>query len=272
MFAAQADDSARDWNSVQSLARSGKAEEAYQLLLKRPQTNATDYYNLGTLALQAGHVGPSIAYLEKANFLKHHDPDFLHNLELARGALSKTIGAEQLDPSSTWSEKLADHVSLEELRGVLGLLALAVCLLWTRVYLRTRDFRKCLVDAGSLLGVLTLALAMGLYFAEIAASARPPVVLLTHTSVRSGPGNDFSELSAIDAGVKLRMLGSAKASSQSEPALPGAPSLLGSPGGSGDASAGSSAAAGGPSEIWFQVRYSAEEIGWIPASSVLVID
>jgi hypothetical protein len=274
--------------SIQELARAGKMEQAYELLLERPERNAVDDYNLGTLALRTGHLGASVAYLEKANYLKRHDPDFMHNLEIARASLVRTLGSEsKLDPASTWTEKLADHVSLEELRGVLGLLALAVSLLWIRVYLRvrgvrgTRDFKKCLLDPGSLTGLLTLGLVLGLYFLEREAGARPPVVLLSHVSVRSGPGNEFVQVAEIDAGVKLRMLGSAKASLAGEPVLAGAPSfVLGQAAPAGEPSPAAPAtpaasAAEAPlhaNEAWLQVRYSSEEIGWIPASAALVID
>jgi hypothetical protein len=209
----------------------------------------------------------------------------MHNLEIARASLVRILGSEsKLDPASTWTEKLADHVSLEELRGVLGLLALAVSLLWIRVYLRTRgtrDFKKCWLDPGALTGLLTLGLVLGLYFLEREAGARPPVVLLSHVSVRSGPGNEFVQVAEIDAGVKLRMLGSAKAALAGEPVLAGAPSFVlgqsapgGEPSPAVSATPGSSAAEAPlhADEAWLQVRYSSEEIGWIPASAALVID
>jgi hypothetical protein len=264
-----ADDSQAIQSLAQSLVKTGKTEEAYQLLLKHPETNAVGYYNLGTLALQAGHMGAAIADLEKANCLKRHDPDVLHNLEIARTSLGRTLGGEGLlDPASTWTEKIADHVSLEELRGVLGLLALAVALLWIRVYLRSRTFRQVLVDPGSMLGFLTFALVAALYFVEREASARPPVVLLAHVSVRSGPGGDFPGVAELDAGVKLRELGSAHGAPSGEPLLAGAPSFVFSQPSSSPVP--SPVATGG--ENWLQVRYSGDEIGWIPASSALVIE
>ena len=255
---------------VQSLAQAGKLEEAYQLLLQKPESSAVDFYNIGTLAFRSGHMGQAIGYLEKAKHLRPHDPDIRHNLDIVRTSLSRTLGSEdRLDPASTWTEKLAEHISLDELRGVLGLLTLALFLIWTRSYLRSHRFKTCLLEPSSILGITTLLLVTGMYFVERDAADRPPAIALGRLSIRSGPGMSFAELTEIDPGVKLRVVGRA---TQAVPPQDSAvvPSLVGTSENSAQASPTPSAS--GPTGPWYQVRYSTEEVGWVPTSSVMVIE
>jgi hypothetical protein len=262
---------AESLDAVNSLAQAGKYEEAYQLFQKKPPTTALDLYNLGTLALRSGHIGPAVANLEKADHLGRHDPDIRHNLEIAHSTLIKILGSEdRIDPASTWTEKLADHISLNELRGVLGLVMLMLALLWIRAYLRTRSLKACLLDISALIGASTLLLVTGLYLVERDVNERPPAIVLGRISIRSGPGKDFAELAQIDPGVKVRVLGHASpAPADSE--NPIVPVLQAAAENHADTppSGGGTAAA---QEPWYQIRYSTDEIGWVQASGVMVID
>src|SRR5205807_615311 len=92
------------------------------------------FYNLGTASFRSGKIGAAVAYLEKANRLEPHDPATQHNLQIAREALGQAIGRSHLDPASTWSEEIADHVTLNEIRGTLGLVGTILVLVWLRAY------------------------------------------------------------------------------------------------------------------------------------------
>jgi hypothetical protein len=148
--------------------------------------------------------------------------------------LSRLIGAEKVDPASNGLESMADRVSLDEVRGTLGLLALLVALLWTRAYLKTRDVVRTLLQPAGFVGLIGFALTSGLYLAERVASSHPPAFVVERQVVRSGPGDQFIQLAQMEAGVKLRLMGP-------------------------------------QDQGWSQVRYSHDAIGWIRTSSLLLL-
>lgn len=229
------------WQEARQLYQSGKYDEAFQSLSTQPSGNDPLYfYNLGTIAYRQGRTGAALGYFEKANRLKRHDPDIYHNLELTRSQLEKTLGSGKLDPASNWTETLADQVSLEEIRGVLGAIMLILAIFWLRTYWKNRDIKQTLLRPAALIGAVALALVGGLYWTETLASARSPVVALSRQSIRSGPGDSFIELGQIDAGTKVRLLGSASSENVAEE--------------------------------WLQVRFSQDGIGWVRAKDFLVID
>jgi Flp pilus assembly protein TadD len=126
------------WEEAKTLFDSGKYEAALEVMQKHPSEEASFFYNLGTIYNKIGRVGTGVAYLEKANRLEPHDPAIQRNLQLARTELGRLIGHDRLDPASTWTERVADHVSLDEIRGTLGLLGTITLILWIRAYLKTR--------------------------------------------------------------------------------------------------------------------------------------
>ena len=118
-------------------------------------------------------------------------------------------------------------------------------LLWLRHYLRTRRLRYTLLHPSALLATLAFAITIGIYAAERLAAEHPPAVVLARQTVRSGPGDHYIELSEVEPGVKLRVLGPSGAAADMPP--------------------------GQPAELWRQVRYSQDGIGWIRASSLLLL-
>ena len=163
-----------------------------------------------------------------------------------RSDLEKTLGQDRLDPASNWMESLADQAAFEEIRAVLGLMALLLILFWIRTYWKNRDLKETLLRPAGLIGGTHVLLVFGLYGVETLASSHSPAIALTRQSVRSGPGETFVELSQIDAGSKVRLLGpSAKGSSAN-----GAPT----------------------SDDWLQVRYSGDGVGWVRSTAFMVIN
>jgi hypothetical protein len=196
-----------DWQQVKTLFDSGKYDAALGELMSHPSPDANFFYNAGTIYSRMGKVGVSVAYLEKANRLQPHDPAIQKNLQLARDDLGKLIGLDRLDPASTWAEGVADHVSLDEVRGTLGLVGSITLILWLQAYLRTRRLRKTLLQPAAVCAFIGFLITIGLYSVERMAEAHPPAVVIERQVVRSGPGDKFLELSQLEAGTKLRVLG-----------------------------------------------------------------
>lgn len=226
-----------EWKDAKSFYDVGKYEDALRALQQHPQESASYYYNLGTLFFQNGNLGQSVGYLEKANRLNPHDPDTQYHLSIARSALGRALGEDKVDPASSWLEGLADRISLEEVRTTLGLLAMIVILLWIRAYWATRNIKAALFKISGLLGILGFSITAGIYGIQRWANSCPPAISLERLSVRSGPGEHYLELSQIEAGAKLRLLGPA--------------------------------AQAGQGETWKQVRFSQDGIGWAKAGSLL---
>lgn len=232
-------------NDPIALAQSGRLDAAVQSYLAAPADTPTYYYNLGTLYLRLQNFGKAVAYLEKAQSLSPHDTDIQFNLKAAQVALGHRIGPDHLDLSSNWSETVADRVSLDEVRGAIGVFGLILVAFWTRSYRRNRRILRTLLAPSGIVGLIGFGLIVGLYFTE--RMALPSAVALEKATIRSGPGEKFTELGQLQPGVKIRLTGvEAPASAES-------------------------GASGNSAAIWKQVRYSADGIGWTPAPSLLLL-
>jgi len=226
-------------DELESLFQAGKYSEALEILKSQPEPTARFHYNIGTVYYHLGKLGLAVAHLEKANHIQPHDLQTQRNLKLARQNLSTALGGKvELDPSSSWIEQLADRVNLDEMRGVLGLLGCLLLIVWIKRYRKTRRLRSTLVQPSAICTLLFLFVSLVLYVAERSSQATPPAIAMDGVSLRSGPGNEFLELTKIPAGIKLRVLQKGQSSTGNEP--------------------------------WVQVRYSSEGVGWAPESSLLL--
>jgi tetratricopeptide (TPR) repeat protein len=228
------DNGSSDWQEAKSLYEAGKFDEALQAFQTHPNDTAQYFHNLGTVYYRVGQPGRALAYLEKANSLKPHDPETQHNLHLAQAAVGQLIGEARLDAASTGLESLADRVSLQEVRGALGLLGLLVAVLWLRAYWKTRNLKRTFLQPAGFIGLLGFGLTAGLYFTERLAQSHPPAFAVERQVIRSGPGDQFAQLGQVEPGMKIRLLGPVD-------------------------------------QDWRQVRYSTDGIGWIKASSLLLL-
>lgn len=246
-----------DWLEAKNLYDQKQYSQALAYLQAHPHESSSFYYNLGTVAYRMGLLGRAVAYLEKGNRIGSHDPDVQYNLSVVRLALTQQLGAEFLDPSSTWWEKLADRVTLEQARATLGLMGLILVLLWIRAYVTSASLRKTFLNSAALLGLFCFAITSAVYGIQRLAEGSPPAICLEKDSVRSGPGSQYMELARIEAGSKVRLLGSSVADTVTNPS----------------ASSGQSAqmALENNPEIWKQVRYSSDGVGWIRAASLLTL-
>jgi tetratricopeptide (TPR) repeat protein len=257
---------ADDYDSARAAFSSGKYEDALQQFEQHPGNDSAYYYNLGTTLLKLNRVGTATAYLEKANHIQPHDIAIQQNLQLARNALSQSLGAEKLDPSSSWMETISDNLRLDEIRGAFGLVCFVIALFWIRSYLKIRRLRQTLLKPAGLLGIGALALTAGLYGVERLA-VNPAAACLENTAIRSGPGETYSEVGQAGAGTKLRVLGPT-----SETLAPAAaPTPAETPVATASSTPAAPSGAGAAPVLWRQVRYSSDGIGWVRASSILLL-
>jgi|GEM_PF-2083116 len=223
------------------LEKAGKYKEAIEALRSAPTYDATYFYNLGVLHGKAGSNGLAVAYLEKANQLKPHDPEIQRNLKIAKSALQEhltNLGAEiGMDSASTPIERFSDRIQADEIFGIIGLITLIVSLLWIRAYLKTRNITKTFLKPSGWFGVFGLVMIFAVYGIYRSGNANSPAVVLNKDYLRSGPGLTFPEIGTIEAGVKVRMIGS--------------PSSI------------------NENETWQKVRYKGTESAWLPVTSLL---
>ena len=121
--------------------------------------------------------------------------------------------------------------------GVIGLVVLIVSLLWIRAYLKTRNITKTFLKPSGWFGALAVVLSFAFYGVHRIGSSSPPAVLIMKQPLRSGPGMNYPEIISLDAGIKVRMVGSSITLNETEG--------------------------------WQKIRYKADSTAWIPLSSLL---
>lgn len=229
---------------VLKLSKEGRYADARQALIQQTPASRKDsryYYNLGTLHMQLNEPGLARAYLELAKQLNTSDnqtqsSDLLNNLRMATKSLANTQGADRLDPASNSLEVLGERLNSEEAQGSLALAALIALTLCLRIYLKTRSLRATFCSPTGVAIALILTLVVSLVGTQKYASLNPPAFALEKQTVRSGPGEQFLELSQLEPGMRIRVTGH-----------------------------------GGSNDSWAQIRYTPEKFGWVPSSSLLLL-
>jgi tetratricopeptide (TPR) repeat protein len=229
-------------SAFSDLEAAGKYKEAIALLQQNPTYDANYFFNLGVLFGKDQQPGLAVAYLEKSSKLRPHDPEILKNLKIAQPQLKQQLLASkasiiELDGASNSIEKFADRIQQDEIMGVIGLVVLIVSLLWIRAYLKTRNITKTFLKPSGWFGALAVVLSFAFYGVHHMGSSNPPAILLMKQPLRSGPGMNYPEIISLDAGIKVRMVGSSITLNETEG--------------------------------WQKIRYNAENTAWIPLSSLL---
>lgn len=228
-----------EWESARQLYDQGKFDEALKDLQAHPKEIANYYYNLGTIYFQLNQSGKAVAYLEKANRLVFHDPDININLRIARNTLADLIGKEKVDPASTWTESFADRLTSTEVKGTVSFGLIVFVILLFQAYFRTRNLRRALFRPSGVIGFAGFAVTLGIYGIYQLSSNAPAAISLEFETIRSGPGERFAELGRLETGTKVRALEAATSDNQAE--------------------------------VWQQIRYSQDGIGWVRASHLLLL-
>lgn len=230
-----------EMSDLGQLEASGRFKEAVDLLKQSPTYDGVYFYNLGVLHGKLGQAGPAVAYLEKANSLRPHDPEVQRNLTLARDALRNALAGMNsetgLDSASTSLERFSDRIHGDEILGVTGLVTLIVSLLWIRAYLKTRNLTKTFLKPSGWFGFLALVLVFAFYGLYRTGNSSPAAILIGKELLRSGPGLSFPEITPIESGVKVRLVGSPASANENE--------------------------------LWQKVRYKNDQTAWVPLSSLL---
>ncbi len=229
-------------SAFSDLEAAGKYKEAIALLQQNPTYDANYFFNLGVLFGKDQQAGLAVAYLEKSNHLRPHDPEILKNLKIAQPQLKQQLldnkaQITELDGASNSLEKFADRIQQDEILGVIGLVMLIVSLLWIRAYLKTRNITKTFLKPSGWFGALAVVLSFAFYGVHRAGSSNPPALLLMKQPLRSGPGMNYPEIVSLDAGIKVRMVGSSITLNETEG--------------------------------WQKIRYNHDLTAWIPLSSLL---
>ena len=229
-------------SAFSDLEAAGKYKEAIALLQQNPTYDANYFFNLGVLFGKDQQPGLAVAYLEKSNHLRPHDPEILKNLKIAQPQLKQQLLVNkaqitELDGASNSLEKFADRIQQDEILGVIGLVMLIVSLLWIRAYLKTRNITKTFLKPSGWFGALAVVLSFAFYGVHRAGSSNPPALLLMKQPLRSGPGMNYPEIVSLDAGIKVRMVGSSITLNETEG--------------------------------WQKIRYNHDLTAWIPLSSLL---
>ncbi|MBC7397200.1 MAG: hypothetical protein H7333_07125, partial [Bdellovibrionales bacterium] len=198
-------------SDVKELEAAGKFKDAVDALKQSPTYDATYFYNLGVLYGKMKQPGLATAYLTKANREKPHDPEIQYNLKLAQQELQINLNASHselgIDSASNQLEQFSDRIQSDEILGVIGLITVLVSLLWIRAYLKTRNITKTFLKPSGWFGVLALVLVFAFYGIYKAGNSNPPAVVVVKEPLRSGPGLNYPEISTIESGIKVRMLG-----------------------------------------------------------------
>lgn len=226
---------------IKQLEGLGKYKEAIDMLQQKPTYDSSYFYNLGVLWGKQDQVGLATAYLEKANRLNPHDPEIVRSLKFARSQLSAKLGFPStengIDAASNQIERLSDRIQNDEILGILGLVTLVVSLFWIRAYLKTRNITKTFLKASGWFGAFALMISFAIYGVYKMGSMNPPAVNLIKQPLRSGPGMNYPEITTVEPGIKVRIMGPTNTVNENE--------------------------------VWQKVRYKSDQVGWVPLSGLL---
>ncbi len=204
-------DSARAdvWGRLTELEAKKEWAEAIRLVQSNPeiQGRPETEFALGTLHLREGDLGLARAHLERANKLKPYDSDVRSNLEITTDLLEKKIGHGQIDLGFSWQERMADTMTADSARAVLGLLLVALAAVWLPMYRRGRNLGGSLLQlTRSLSGISALTAIVatgGILFLIEGANSHDKAILVQSAVARTLPEEDSPEILRIGEGVRV---------------------------------------------------------------------
>ncbi len=231
------------WAEARQLQEAGKPKEALQVLLAHPTSDCSFFYNAGTLWLETSPEplasGTALAYLDRAKQCFPGDTEVFHNWHVAKSRFEKQMGVDNYDLSSTPFENLVGSIPIDEIRGVTGLVLVLLVGFLYRFYRSSRSLRGLFLRKEIIPIELALLITLSVLVANRFATKNPSAMVLEPATIRSGPGNSYVELKKINPGFKLRTTGERHTVTEGE------------------------------TEVWIQVRYTKEDLGWTIEKSLL---
>lgn len=212
-------------------------QEASTLLQESELQNRRDpnwNYNLGTLYLYLNRLSEARYFIERARWLDPFSSAISNNLDRSKQLLTAKIGNSNLNPADQSLEILAEPFGWLPVRSIFGLFFV----LLTGVGI-AQSYRKRPV----LFPAIGLALCgLALLFAQLG-ELRPPAVVLSSSVIKSGPGEEFLELSKVLEGQRIRLTGKSSETKNTKD--------------------------NSKNETWMQVAYAPDQLGWIKQSMLL---
>jgi hypothetical protein len=176
----------------------GKATELYRSLNKKSDSlSPAFYFDYGTTALQAGLTGEANAMLWRAAFAAPFDNDIRGNLEITQEKLAPDVRAVRPATWFSWWPEGARTLPWQ-IPVLCGLLLLGPVLL--SVGRKRRALSPAML---SLAGLASVALFVGGFSAW--QTSTPAAGVVQSTSVNSGPGASYPQITSIQAGSLVNL-------------------------------------------------------------------
>ncbi|MFO7639626.1 MAG: tetratricopeptide repeat protein [bacterium] len=185
-------------NEAYEAGEFARAVERYDSAAARG-ANAAVYYNRGNARFKLGQVGRAIADYNRAFLLAPGDPDIAHNLEFAR-AWRRDRPVRPVNPVLAALVRTLRLLPLAPARFLAGLLFL-LCAAGFGFLAYTRS-RAWLWPALGLLVLLAYSVGSWLSWSGEASPARA-VVVRPELTLRSGPGEDYTDLIVVHDGLEV---------------------------------------------------------------------
>jgi hypothetical protein len=169
-----------------------KAIETYQNIIGAGFLNSKVYYNLGNAYFRKGELGNAILHYRRAERLDPRDEDIKANIGYVKLYTLDKIEVGDINIFSTILKSILNRATLDEWTVfVSGIYFLGMILGIILVFL-DRLLRPLLIVI--VITIILFILSGSLLYAKISTEALIDrgVVIATETSVRSGPGNDYT--------------------------------------------------------------------------------
>ncbi len=198
------------------------------------------YYNLGNSYYRLGELGNAIRYWEKAKLIAPSQPDINHNLSVAEQLLVDKVVLPEMFPLFRWYAQMQKQLPLNTAIMTIGFLTFFMVLII--ILLRYRDRNKTETNKAPYIAVLSVFLSIIMLFAFITINTaqkrkneRYAIILKPEVQIYSAPDEDAAVLFILHEGSKVKINKNIE-------------------------------------DIWSNVSYFDDKVGWIPRSAIGVIE
>ena len=193
-------------NALYTEGAYAEAISIYRALVGVAPNNGHLLYNLGNAHYKDGQLGKAILRYEQASRLLARDEDVRFNLRMARSRAQDKIDVPKnpLLQALGYGQRL---LTIDEQTVLVFALYLSVAaMLLIRIVAprpASREiFAKAFIPALAMLLILGLSLGAKLYAQR---AVKEGILIVPEATVRSGPGEDFTEVFVVHEGTKARL-------------------------------------------------------------------